>query len=189
MATGGSVEPVFIRNQDKPDSEHEPVGVIEICHDAEAVSGEETIFGAQNIRDLWRIYPKSGEARQLLLARGIMIREVMLQPMHTNPYSVPDQIGKEIPVTKVWIDNIPISCLNDEIEVSSRRIGCEIRSKIVEERERGKDKKLTRFVTGRRYVYISTPEKPLDKTLEIAGGLLVRVPDSSRLTTWLAYRL
>ena len=171
MATGGTtqgMEPVFIKTQDIPDSGTVVPTVIEVCEAAEDVSGKHTIVGAQNIRSLWRIYPKTNQVRQTLLSRGISIRGVVLQVLDKNPFIVKDQNGREKPYTKLWVDYIPISVSNEEIEEALVRIGCELRSKAVEERARNRDGKLTHFLTGRRYVFITVPQNPIAKKLEIA---------------------
>ena len=176
MATGGhdpseGVMPVFIKTFEVPDGRENPPSVYDMCCAAEATSGDGSILGAQIHRGLWRIYPKNNDARQILLVRGIQIRDVLIQPKNTNPYQLYQDrpFGLEKPTTKLWIDNIPLSCANEEIENTLKQIGCELRSKIVEERARNHERKLTHFLTGRRYVIITTPDEPLGQHVEVAG--------------------
>ena len=79
-----------------------------------------------------------------------------------------DDSGQEKPSTKVFIDNIPISFADSEIEHALQKIGCELRSSIKAEQARNADGKLTRFLTGRRFVFVTVPTVPLDKTLKIS---------------------
>nr|KAG5697080.1 hypothetical protein BaRGS_001996 [Batillaria attramentaria] len=50
-----------------------------------------------------------------------------------------------------------------EICVAAERVSG---SSLIEEKIRDKDGKLTRFLTGRRYVFINVPERPLEKTVD-----------------------
>ena len=42
-----------------------------------------------------------------------------------------------------------------------------MRSKLIAERDRDSNGKLTRWITGRRFIYIGAPDSPLPRTLEI----------------------
>lgn len=151
-----------------PDHEDKRPTVLEICLAAERVAGQGSVIGAQNIRSLWRIYPANKEARSELLVKGIRLRDAVLQVSNTNPFILRSETGEEKPATKLWIDNIPISVAESEIQHSLRKIGCEFRSSIRLEHERDADNKLTRFLTGRRFVYITVPTTPLDKFVKIS---------------------
>lgn len=162
-----SVEPVFLKNRDIPDSENRISG-LDLCLAGEQSSGRGSIVGAQDIRGLWRIYPATRQARNDLLTKGMTVRNCCLQVAGTNPFILKDA-GYEKPATKVWVSDLPISVASNEIENSLSQIGCELRSKIMNERYRDADGKLTRFETGRRFVFISIPSIPLEKTLRIAN--------------------
>ena len=174
MATGGApsqaqapVLPLFFRRMDIASVEVTPLKCYEVCTAAERVSGEDTITGAQAMNNLWRLYPKTREARVTLLTRGIFIRGLAVPLHNNNPFRLKDD-GIERPSTKLWIDNIPISCADSEIELTLRKLGCEMRSDIVHERARNNEHKLTRFLTGRRYVFITVPEEPLEKFVNVS---------------------
>ena len=151
-----------------PDSANRPATVLEMCIAAEEASGRDSIVGAQEIRGLWRIYPGSKEARTTLLIQGIKVRQTTLQVSETNPFVIRGDSGEEKPSTKVLIDDIPISVADTEIEDSLVKAGCELRSEIKVERARDVDGKLTRFITGRRFIFITIPTKPLDKTMKVS---------------------
>lgn len=162
------VLPVFIKNSAIPNGDSDRPKCIDICVAAERVSGRETVLGAQNIKGLWRIYPASTEARNTLLVKGLSLRGVSLQVAGTNPFILRNETGEEKPSTKVWVDDIPISVADSEIETALIRVGVELRSAIKQERARDVDGKLTRFLTGRRFVFITTPNTPLEKTLKVS---------------------
>ena len=60
----------------------------------------------------------------------------------------------EIPSTKLWISDIPLLCANEDIESALSRLGIVLRSKLIQEKNRNGDGKLTRFFTGRRFVFM-----------------------------------
>ena len=158
-------EAVFILKRDIP------IGVdpsvLDICYAAEKVSGPETIVGAQQIRGLWRIYPTAREHRTKLILNGIDLAGIHLTILARNPYIVNDDDGSEIPVTKLWISDIPISVANDDIETMLGRFDVKFRSKMVNELVRRPDGGLTRFLSGRRYVFINLPTNPLPRESKV----------------------
>lgn len=175
MTTTSHTEPVFLMKRNLPPVDHSNrYTVLEICLAAEKESGPETILGAQEIHGLWRIYPLTRQARNTLLIEGMSIRGCLLQLHNKNPYIVKDQDGRENPATKLWLSDIPISCATSDIETALGRLGCQLRSPLIYEKTRNKDGKLTRFLTGRRFVYMSVPQTPLEKTLKI-GSFTARV--------------
>ena len=163
-----SVLPVFLKARDIPDVERNRPSVIEMCVAGERVGGRGSMIGAQQIGGLWRLYPTTREARTQLLLRGLAVRGAVLQLSSTNPYHIRDDSDEEKPSTKVWIDNLPISVADSEIEHSLVKLGCELRSSIRLERARDAGNKMTRFLTGRRFVFITVPTAPLEKTLKIS---------------------
>jgi len=165
MSSG--VNPVFLKLRDIPRSDTLRPTVLEICLAAERSTGQGTIVGAQDIRGLWRIYPETKGARDTLLIKGIRLRDTSVKVCDTNPYSLRDNAGVEKPSTKVWIDNIPISVADSEIEHSLVSLGCELRSDVKLEQARDADGKLTRFKTGRRFVFITVPTSPLEKSMKV----------------------
>eukprot|EP00745_Piridium_sociabile_P001802 TRINITY_DN110908_c0_g1_i12.p3 TRINITY_DN110908_c0_g1~~TRINITY_DN110908_c0_g1_i12.p3 ORF type:complete len:149 (-),score=21.76 TRINITY_DN110908_c0_g1_i12:900-1346(-) len=142
--------PVFIRNRDIPgasDFNSRP-SVLDVCLAAERVLGRDSIIGAQMIKGLWRVYPATDEDRSNLLLKGMRIRGVIVSVLTNNPFLLRDDSGMEKQSTKVWVDDLPISVANSEIEHSLRRLGGEIRSEVKMERARDQDNKMTRFLTG-----------------------------------------
>ena len=58
-----------------------------------------------------------------------------------NPFILRGGSGEEMPVTKVWISDIPISCDGKDIETALVRLGCVLRSSLMNEKIRSKDGK------------------------------------------------
>ena len=167
MSSHTSVHTVFVRTKDIPDSESIRPTVLKICLAADRETGQGTVLGAQDFRGLWRVYSATAEARSQLLLKGLRIRKTLIQPSSTNPFLFRDDTGEEKPATKVWVDNIPISVADPTIEEALVKAGCELRSPIKLERARDNDSELTRFLTGRRFLFITLPPRPLEKTLRV----------------------
>ena len=166
-----SIHPVFLKRRDIPSVGDGEVSVLEMCLAAERVSGSGTIVGAQLIRGLWRIYPSTREARNTLLIQGLKLKNVMIKVSDDNPFTVRDfsgTTGLEKPTTKVFINDVPISVADAEIEHSLVALGCELRSDVKKQRARDNDGKLTRFLTGGRFVFITVPVTPLEKTVKVS---------------------
>ena len=70
-----------------------------------------------------------------------------------------EQDGRETPSTKVWIPDIPVSCDGAGIESALVKLGCVLHSFLIFERIRNKVGTLTRFLTGRRFIFIDVPPK------------------------------
>ena len=161
--------PVFILNNQLPAFEQKVFTTAEICSAAEKTSGFETIEGAQRIGGLWRIYPRNATARQKLLVQGFSLRGVRVEVKDKNPFLVssPDGAEREVPATKLIINNVPLSFSDDEIFQAVKAMNVNVRSKLIAERDRDKNGKLTRWKTGRRFLYIGVPSEPLPKIVEI----------------------
>eukprot|EP00745_Piridium_sociabile_P041150 TRINITY_DN8081_c0_g1_i4.p2 TRINITY_DN8081_c0_g1~~TRINITY_DN8081_c0_g1_i4.p2 ORF type:complete len:204 (+),score=19.69 TRINITY_DN8081_c0_g1_i4:325-936(+) len=166
MAAG--VNPVFLKTRDIPNfSGDRPATVLEMCIAAERTAGQGSIVGAQLIGGLWRIYPTTKDARSSLLVQGLRVRGTALQVNGTNPFVFSNNSGQEKLSTKVWIDGVPISVAESEIEHALTKAGCELRSSVKMDRVRDPDQKLTRFLTGRRFIFITVPTVPLEKIMKM----------------------
>ena len=111
----------------------------------------------------------SHQNRQKQVADNLTLRQKTVQVYDNNPFIVRGGSGEEVPVTKVWISDIPISVDGKDIETALVRLGCVLRSSLINEKIRNKDGKLTRFLTGRRFVFVNIPERPLERTVKIGG--------------------
>ncbi|KAL8582706.1 hypothetical protein ACOMHN_058083 [Nucella lapillus] len=109
-----TVDPVFLLNKLLPTAHEMNYAVAEICAAAEKTSGFDTIVGAQRTGGLWRLYPKTVDARVALLTRGIVLRGITVQPRDKNPFIVRDEEGREreTAALKVFVTNISLSFNN-----------------------------------------------------------------------------
>ena len=111
---------------------------------------------------------KSREARIKLITQGVTIRGQSVSVLGQNPFvSSGDQ-----PTTKLIIGNLPISIANQEIVKALEKMKVKIRSPLREEKYRDENGGITRFKTGRRFVYIEIPETPLPKTTQISDSFV-----------------
>ena len=164
--TTSRTRPVFFKNSELIESENTAeLSVFDVCLAAERISGHSTIEGAQRIKNLWRIYPLNQEARQKLLVNGIALRSQQIDLLDENPYIN----GKDVSSTKVTISDIPLSVTNNDIKPLFIKRGYKPTSDVKFECARDNDGKLTRFKTGRRFLYMEIPQSPLPTILEIGG--------------------
>jgi hypothetical protein len=179
MAPNGElarVKPIFILTRDLPFDPEDFVTTREICAKAEDLCGYGTMEGAQRIGGLWRVYPKTQAARMQLLISGIAIRNVHVRFHDENPFLLRDKNsqGGSVETTKLMISNIPISFANNELEEKLVSMGCQMASKLMDECDRDKAGKLTRWKTGRRFVFIAVPTTPLPTQINI-GPFIARL--------------
>ena len=97
------VTPVFFK------AEHRRLTNHDVCVAVENCTGPGSCHGAQKIGQLWRIYLTSTTHRINLLAKGIVVNGERIEMVSRNPFVIRDGEGSEIPVTKLFIRDIPIS--------------------------------------------------------------------------------
>lgn len=168
-------EPVFVLNAHLPAFEQKSFSTAEICTAAEKVCGFNTIEGAQRIGGLWRVYPRQKEGRQKLLIHGLVLRGVTVNVCSKNPYlmhtsdtsNVGDKLAFQQATTRLVISNVPLSFSDSEILETVKQLGVNILSKLIAECDRDANGRLTHWKTGRRFVYIAVPAKPLPKSTRL----------------------
>ena len=158
------VEPVFLKCADLPGDE---TTTHELCMLGEKVAGYKSMVCAQRIGGLWRLYPESRDARALLLASGLSINGVSVPLANKNPFTLLNSGGEELPSTRITISGVPLSCSNLDIEQAIEAQGVTLLSRAKHERARDKNNKLTRFLTGRRFMHTSIPTVPLPRKMKI----------------------
>ena len=138
---------------------------LQVCRACEDVSGRGTIHGAQKINMVWCVYPKSIEARNKLLIQGISIQNISVSFLDSNPLDP----GSSGPTTvKLFINNIPMSVSNREIQRELEKVeGVILRTRLFDECYRDEDGRLTPFKSGRRFVFINKPAKPVQFFLQV----------------------
>ena len=145
---------------------HKDVTGYEVCREIEKVVGPGKVVGAQFLHGLCRIYLSSLDARDTLLIKGVTIRGIYISIIGQNPNIV--QGAGEKPAIKVIIGNLPMSISNDLILSSLKQVeGASIRTRIFDEKYRDESGGLSAFKTGRRFVYVNPPEKPLPRDFTV----------------------
>ena len=158
-------EPVFVKDVDIPE---EDISTHELSTLCENVTGAGTFEGAQLMKGgLWRLYPKTREARATLLASGLSMKGVAVPLFNQNPFLKYDTAGEEIPSTRLLISNVPLSAANSDILHAIEAQGVTLLSKMRYELGRDNNGRLTRFKTGRRFIHIAIPENPLPRQMKI----------------------
>ena len=163
--------PVYFKQSDVIDTGF--LSVYEVCIAAEKIAGINLIDGSQIIRGLWRIYfsDKSDERTRIqLLATGITLRGQHVNLYDRNPFLTRN--NRE--ATKVMIGGIPLSVSNEQIyadfEAVCKQRNSTVIGQIRNELARDDNGKLTRFKTGRRFLYMDpNPSNPIPKQLPLAG--------------------
>ncbi|GFS01664.1 interferon-induced helicase C domain-containing protein 1 [Elysia marginata] len=156
-----SFPPVFVTARDLP----EGVTNYDLCAAGEKLIGSGGIIGSQRIGQLWRLYPSSREGRVKLLVEGLTIKNKRVKLLSQNPFLI--RGNQEIPITKLFISNLPISSSNEMITSGLEKIGVVCRSNIFMERVRDPNGKLTHWLTGRRFIWIDVPKKPIRQMINI----------------------
>ena len=166
--------PVFIVNNELPAFDKKPFTTAELCAAAEIVCGFNSIDGAQRIGSLWRIYPHKKESRAKLLVQGLTLRGIQVRTKGQNPFLVKQSLNgqhnehsQEIPATKLTIGNVPLSFSDEELLQAVKQLDVNVQSKLIHERDRNADGKLTHWKTGRRFLFITVPKEPLQKSVQI----------------------
>jgi hypothetical protein len=167
----GEPLPVYFKQSDVIGTGY--LTVYEVCVAAEKEAGTNRIDGAQIIRGLWRVYfseRADTRTRIQLLAKGLTIRNIHVNVYDKNPFMTRN--NRE--ATRVMIGGIPLSVSNDQILADFSAVCRQKNSTVIGEMKyelaRDENGKLTRFKTGRRFLYIDpNPNNPIPKQLPLAG--------------------
>ena len=159
---------VFVKSTSLP---VEKISEFEMCTLCEQGTGFGQMEAAQlMIGGLWRLYPKTKEARVKLLISGITVKGIAVPLLDKNPYLLFDSLtGDEVPSTKVIISNLPLSASNDDLMGAMEALGVQFRSRMRYELARDHNNRLTRFKTGRRLIHISVPDTPLPRKMDVGN--------------------
>lgn len=137
-----------------------------VCQACEVATGPGGIEGGQRLFGLWRIYCSTTKARNDLLKKGITIDDQYIPLVGVNPKVVKG--ANDSPSVKLIIGNIAKSVSNEDIVKSLSELdGVKIRSKMFDEHYRDDHGKLSLFKSGRRFLYIDTPPKPLPTQFQV----------------------
>ena len=180
-----STTPVYFKASDAPDG----VTVPEICEAAESKIGHDRIAGAVRKGGLWRLHGKCPEDKAKLLSgvepkiEIVRLIDENLDTQRYEKYEIPLHAknpmsstigadGKVIPTIRLTIDGFLLSVSMEDVKKSLEKIkGLVMRSNIFFDRAWLKNKTLSRFVNGRRYVFIDEPseENPLPQHIKVGA--------------------
>ena len=168
--------PVFLKFQDFPEkiqkSQHIEYLVAEA---AIKVVGDEAFRGLMDVDygrrgerpQIWKLFVWNEVARAKLISSGIEMNGKAINVHNKNPMTRVDDNGEEIKETKLTIGNIPPSFDEGAIETCLSNKGVKFTSRLRIEYIRTPAGKLTDKITGRRTVWIETPEKTLPRIVKM----------------------
>ena len=140
----------------------------EVCNAAALIVGTQAIEGAQQIKNLWRLYTTSEDARCQLLTQGISLRNKYIQLLDKNPYITRNN-ANDAQNVKITVSDIPLSFDNQCIlEHLKTEYDIEPVSDIKYQYERTKEGKLTHYKNGNRFIFV---KGPLSKALPRKGQI------------------
>ena len=157
------IPPLYFKAWEVPSD----VDIPEICHAAERVSGVNTVEGAQLVKNLWRLYPLCNQSRSDLLLAGMEVRGRAVTLHDANPLAIRDPSEMEKSTTRLLIADLPLAMDEKDIKSGLDKLGVNLVSNFFFELARNADKSLSRFKTGRRFVFIETPERPLARVMKL----------------------
>ncbi|GFR81985.1 hypothetical protein ElyMa_000616300 [Elysia marginata] len=157
------VEPVFALAGELPNE----VTIAHICSAAESTAGYGTVIGAQRIGALYRIYPADTKARITILSLGFSVKGTKISLKGQNPFIIRGNNGEEIKTTRLTVDGVPISYSDTDIAVKFKKMGINSLGPLILDRARDGEGKLTRWLTGKRWVWIELPRTTLPRTVDM----------------------
>ena len=164
----------FIQNE--VISKDDPVELkpYEVCMAMSRAINRSEIEGAQNVREIWRLYLKTKDAKAKLLASGISIRNTKVNVFEQNPSATGLTTNANV-AEKIIIKDLPLSVSNAEVEEFLQgKEGLNVTSNVKYSYMRDPDGKLTSFKNGDRFVYAMTPVPVLMRNDKI-GDRKVRI--------------
>ena len=116
---------------------------------------------------IWKLFVWNDVARAKLISQNIVLGGKAIPVSNKNPLGRLGDDGEEIKETKLTIGNIPPSFDETAIESCLSSKGVKFTSKLRTEYIRTPSGKLTNKITGRRTIWIETPEKVLPRMMRM----------------------
>ena len=110
-------------------------------------AGKKSVYGAQLIIGLWRVFCQTGGARTNLLMAGLTVRRLAMRFYDKKPYSAVDGDDGQVSTTKLIISDLPMYMSEPEVEEALFRLNVDIKSKIMHVLARDEKGKFSRFTT------------------------------------------
>jgi len=164
--TIGSVAPLFMKGKD---INNPNISALDICKAVAAVIGSSNLIGVQNIKNLWRIYPKTVISKvQLFTKQTLLLDGKHINLYEQNPFAS-RQADPRKPNDKLTMKNVPISVSNEEFVKMLEDNGVELQSKVQYSYLREVDGSLTSYWGGDRFVYVTPFDPPLPHNQTVAN--------------------
>ncbi len=141
----------------------------DVCLAAADTVGIKEVRGAQRIRNLWRIYVNTSEARFKLLSSGIDLAYQHINLMHETPYA----ISNSNKTVKITLADVKIHVSNSYIESQLKAHGVRLTAPVKYSFIRDKNGSVTPFQNGERFTYAeytSTTTHPLPRCILIGDS-------------------
>lgn len=152
----GGVTPLFVKHRDLGLDINVRLSVLDFCKELYHVIDRKDIEGAQRIRGLWRIYLNNQEAKTKLYTNGFTFRGMSVTIYEHNPFLLNEENNDPTKkLMKVFVQNLPLSVSNQEIELMLRRLGCKMEGNVKYEYERDENGHLTSIKNGNRSVLVN----------------------------------
>ena len=141
-----------------------PVYGLEIVRAIQEITGEiGDVICVQKTQGVWRINPKTKSDRAKILLRGITVRGHAITVLGTSP-----RLVNGLQTIRVNIANIPYEIPDSEVQVALDLLELKFGSSILYEFYKDEEKQPTSVKTGRRYVNIVPPSKPLPEYIKVS---------------------
>ena len=173
--SGRIMPTVFIPSKNLPPDLKGPIYKVGnyICEAMADIISCELVDGAQLYNGTWRLQTKDFASRAALLTHGLNLLGHSVQCLSKCPYMVD---GQE--THKLIIGNIPFSVPEDDIKKALTDLGIKLGGEMHWECYRDRSKNQTSFKSGRRFIYIVHPKKPLPRSMNVGNHTKV----------WLEYK-
>ena len=104
-------------------------------------------IGAQNVKNVWKLYVRSNRTREALLINGLQINNDTIKVYDTNPLS-------DKPSERVVIKDLPANLPSDMILtfLKDQHPHITLRSKVIYAKERITREKMSPFINGDRLI-------------------------------------
>ena len=142
----------------------DPVYGREICKAMAMVTGENSVECVQKVNGKWRLTVKSKTERASILLNGLSIRGHSVQVLGQSP----NMINGEESV-RLMIANVPYEVSDEDIRKALETLQIKIGAEIHWEYFQDEQKKWLKAKTGRRFVFMQPPDKPLPNYVSVTG--------------------
>lgn len=172
MSADSNIAPLYFMNNSVPNNLS--LSEYDVCSAMEDVIDCSKIIGCQKIRNLWRLYVKSENARLTLLQHGISVMFQHIDLYDDNPTQFQNRILQPI---KIMIKDIPMSYTNSSIKESLLKQKIKFTSHIMSSKLRDAEGNLTNYFNGDRFAFVDRTEtlkNPIPRFVLI-GSFVARI--------------